>query len=158
MATVAVCILDPAGCKQCSGNLEAAAVKRRVLNLKKQTGKAGTSLRQATFVARYDVFAVCKACGDPHRTEISIKLLGRVKRRTIAEAYRGKQLPHHLATLKQAQIYCPLLRRHYPQTDYRQFLLVPSTERVVNERIPNHKVSIDRTRPLKTASSTRTLS
>ena len=107
-------------------------MKRLMLDLKKQTGKAGTSLRQGTIVARYDVFAVCKACGDAHRTEISINLYGTVKRRTIAKAYRGKQLPRHLATLRHAQIYCPLLRRHYPQTDYRQFLLVPSTERAVN--------------------------
>src|SRR5215510_12893898 len=103
-----------------------------MLDLKKQTGKAGTSLRRGTIVTRYDVFAVCKACGDEHRTEISINLYGTVKRRTIAKAYHGKQLARDLATLKQAQIYCPLLRRHYLQTDYRQFLLVPSTERAVN--------------------------
>src|SRR5262245_18986304 len=103
-----------------------------MLDLKKQTGKAGTFLRQGTIVTRYDVFAVGKACGDEHRTEISNNLLGTVKIRTIAKAYRGKQLPRHLATLKQAQIYCPLLRRHYPQTDYRQLLIVPSTERAVN--------------------------
>ena len=107
-------------------------MKRLMLDLKKQTGKVGTSLRQATILARYDVFVVCKACGDAHRIEISINFDGTVKKRTIAEAYRGKQLPRHIATLKQAQIYCPLLRRRYIQTDYRQFLLVPSTERAVN--------------------------
>ena len=134
MATIAVCILDPVRCKQCFENWKATAGKRLMLDLKKQAGKSGTPLRQGTIVGSYEVFAVCKACGDRHRTEISIKLYGTVKRRTIAKAYRGKQLPHHLATLKQAQIYCPLLKRHYPQTDYRQFLLVPSTGRVVNER------------------------
>ena len=103
-----------------------------MLDLKKQAGKSGTPLRQGTIVGSYEVFAVCKACGDPHRTEISIKLYGTVKTRTIAKAYRGKQLPLHITTLKQAQIYCPLLKRHYSQTDYRQFLLVPSTERALS--------------------------
>jgi hypothetical protein len=107
-------------------------MKRLILNLEKHIDKAGTSLRQGTIVPKYDVLAVCNACGDAHPTGISINLAGPVKKRSIATAYRGKNLPRHLATLKQERVYCPNLRRHYPQTDYRQFFLVPSAERAVN--------------------------
>jgi hypothetical protein len=34
--------------------------------------------------------------------------------------------------LKQDRVYCPNLRRHYAQTDYRQIFLVPAAERAVN--------------------------
>jgi hypothetical protein len=102
---------------------------KRLMDVEKHTGKTEISLRKGTIVPRYDVFAVCNACGDAHPTGISMNLEGRVKRRTIAEAYRGKQLPSHLITLKQDRVYCPNLGRHYPHTDYRQIFLVPSAER-----------------------------
>ena len=82
-------------------------MERLISDLEKHSGKAGRVSRQGTIVPKYDVFAVCNACG-------------------IATAYRGKNLPRHLATLKQERVYCPSLRRHYPQTDYRQIFLVPS--------------------------------
>ena len=107
-------------------------MQRLSSDLKKTSRKAGTASREGTTVPKYDVLAVCNACGDAHPTGISINLDGPVKRRTIAEAYRGKHLPSHLATLKQERIYCPNLGRHYPQTDYRQIFLVPSAERVGN--------------------------
>jgi hypothetical protein len=103
-------------------------MKRLILDLEKHSGKAGGSLRHGTIVSKYDVFAVCNACGDAHSTGISINLDGPVKKRSIAQAYRGKNLPRHLATLKQDRVYCPNLGRHYLQTDYRQIFLVPSSE------------------------------
>ena len=107
-------------------------MERLISDLEKHSGKAGRVSRQGTIVPKYDVFASCNACGDAHSTGISINLAGAIKKRSIATAYRGKNLPRHLATLKQERVSCPNLRRHYPQTDYRQFLLGPSTERAVN--------------------------
>jgi hypothetical protein len=133
IVTMAVCNPDPVRCKQSSTTWGAPAMKR-MRDVEKHTGKTGISLRQGTIVPRYDVFAVCNACGDAHSTGISIYLEGPVKRRTIAEAYRGKHLPSHLATLKQERVYCPNLGRHYPQTDYRQIFLVPSAEQAGNAR------------------------
>ena len=101
-------------------------MERLILDLEKHSGKAGRVSRHGTTVPKYDVFAVCNACGDAHSTGISINLAGAVKKRSIATAYRGKNLPRHLAALKQDRVYCPSLRRHYPQTDYRQIFLVPS--------------------------------
>ena len=123
--------LDPVRCKQSSTTGRLAAMKR-LMDVEKHTGKTGISLRQGAIIPRYDVFAVCNACGDAHPTGISINLEGPVKRRTIAELYCGKRLPSHLATLKQDRVYCPNLGRHYPQTDYRQIFLVPSAERAEN--------------------------
>ena len=100
-------------------------MERLISDLEKHSGKAGRSARQGSILPKYDIFAVCNACGDAHSTGISINLDGPVKKRSIANAYRGKNLPHHLATLKQARVYCPYLRRHYPQTDDRQIFLVP---------------------------------
>jgi hypothetical protein len=105
---------------------------KRLEVFKKHTGKTGISFRQGSIVPKYDVFAVCNACGIAHPTGISIHLEGPVKRRTIAEAYRGKQLPSDLVMLKQGRVYCRKLGRHYPQTDYRQIFLVPSAERPEN--------------------------
>ena len=106
-------------------------MERLISDLEKHSGKAGRVSRQDT-TPKYDVLAVCNACGDAHPTGISINLAGPVKKRSIATTYRGKNLPRHLATLKQDRVYCPNLRRHYPQTDYRQIFLVPSAERAAN--------------------------
>ena len=107
-------------------------MERLISDLEKHSGKAGRVSRHGTIVPKYDVFAICNACGDAHPTGISINLAGPVKKRSVATAYRGKNLPRHLATLKQERVYCPNLRRHYPQTDYRQIFLVPSAERAAN--------------------------
>jgi hypothetical protein len=102
-------------------------------DLEKHSGKTGIALRQGTVASKYDIFALCNACGDAHPTGISINLEGPIKRRTIAEVYHGKRLPSHLATLKQDRVYCPNLGRHYPQTDYKHFFLIPSAERPANQ-------------------------
>ena len=101
-------------------------MERLISDLEKHSSKAGRVSRQGTIIPKYDVLAVCNACGDTHPTGISINVAGPVKQRSIATVYRGKNLPHHLAILKQERVYCPNLRRHYPQTDYRQIFLVPS--------------------------------
>jgi hypothetical protein len=103
-------------------------MKRLILDLEKHRGKAGLSLQQGTIVPKYDIFAVCNACGDTHPTGISINLEGPVKKRSIASAYRGKNLPRHLATLKETRFYCPRMGRHYPQTDDNKIFLVPSAD------------------------------
>jgi hypothetical protein len=112
--------------------VEEITMERLISDLEKHSGKAGRVSRQGTIIPKYDVLAVCNACGDAHPTGISINLAGPVKKRSIATAYRGKNLPRHLATLKQERVYCPNLGRHYPQTDYRQIFLVPSAERAAN--------------------------
>src|SRR4030095_6431774 len=104
-------------------------MERLISDLEKHRGKARRVSRQGTIVPKYDVFAVCNACGDAHSTGTSINLAGAVKKRSIATAYRGKNVPRHLATLKQERVYCPNLRRHYSQTKHRQIFLVPSVAR-----------------------------
>src|SRR4029453_4866329 len=107
-------------------------MERLISDLEKHSGKARRVSRQGTIVPEYDVLAVCNACGDAHPTGISINLARPVKKRNLPPPSRGKNLPRHLATLKQERVYCPNLRRHYPQTDYRQIFLVPSAKRAVN--------------------------
>jgi hypothetical protein len=107
-------------------------MKRLILNLEKHIDKAGTSLRQGAIVPKYDVYAVCNACGDAHSTGIFINLDGPVKKRSIAEAYRGKDVPASIAALKRDRVYCPNLGRHYAQTGNNQIFLVPSAERGTN--------------------------
>jgi hypothetical protein len=75
-------------------------MKRLILNLEKRSNRAEISTRQPSIVPKYDLVAVCNACGEAHPMGISINLDGPVKKRTIAEAYRGKGLPPRLATLK----------------------------------------------------------
>jgi hypothetical protein len=100
-------------------------MKRLIFDLEKHSGKARISSRQGTIMPKYDIFAVCNACGDTHPTGISINLDGPIKKRSIAEAYRGKDLPPSVASLKQDRVYCPNLGRHYAQTDNKQIFLIP---------------------------------
>ncbi len=65
-------------------------MERLISDLEKHSGKAERVSRQGTIVPKYDVYAVCNACGDAHSTGIFINLDGPVKKRSIAEAYRGK--------------------------------------------------------------------
>ena len=80
-------------------------MERLISDLEKHSGKAGRVSQQGTIVPKYDVLAVRNACGDAHPTGISINLGGPVKKRSIASAYRGKNLPRHLATSKQNRVY-----------------------------------------------------
>jgi hypothetical protein len=76
-------------------------------------------------VATYDVYAFCNACGDLHSTGISVSVEGpRIEKQSIAERFRGKELPAKIAELKDTRVYCPKFGRHYGQRDYRQIVLV----------------------------------
>jgi hypothetical protein len=52
-------------------------MERLISDLEKHSGKAGRVSRQGTIIPKYDVLAVCNACGDAHPTGISINLAGR---------------------------------------------------------------------------------
>ena len=73
----------------------------------------------------YDVYALCIACGDLHSMEISVTLEGpRLAKQSIAEKFRGKELPANIVGLKAARTYCPKFGRHYGQRDNKQIFLV----------------------------------
>ena len=74
-------------------------------------------------VATYDVYGLCIACGDLHSMGISVTLEGpRTAKQSIAERFRGKELPLNLMGLKDARVYCPKFGRHYGQRDNRQIV------------------------------------
>ena len=74
---------------------------------------------------KYDIFAVCTACGDEHSTGLSVFLdTGPPKRQSVADAYSTKKLPSNLGMLKDVRVYCPRTGRQYAQTDYKQIFLV----------------------------------
>jgi hypothetical protein len=76
-------------------------------------------------VAAYDVYALCIACGDLHSMEISVTVAGpQITKQSIAEKFRGKELPANIAGLKDVRIYCPKFGRHYGQRDAKQIFLV----------------------------------
>ena len=100
-------------------------MKRLFLDVARHSGKAEILSPRGAIMPKYDIFAVCAACGDTHPTGISIILDGPIKKQSIAAAYRGKDIPPHLATLKQNRVYCPKMGRHYAQTDNKQIFLVP---------------------------------
>jgi hypothetical protein len=76
-------------------------------------------------VVTYDVHAVCIACGDLHSMGIAVSVEGsRIGKQSIAERFRGKELPANIAGLKDTRVYCPKFGRHYGQKDYRQIVLV----------------------------------
>lgn len=75
---------------------------------------------------KYDILAMCNACGDEHSTELSVFLdSGVLKKQSVAAVYPGKNLPPDLATLKHVRVYCPKTGRGYAQTDYKRIFLVP---------------------------------
>ena len=75
---------------------------------------------------KYDIFALCNACGDLHPTGISLILdNGPLNKQSIADAFAGQDLPPDVATLKNERVYCPKTGRRYAQTVYRQIFLVP---------------------------------
>jgi hypothetical protein len=75
---------------------------------------------------RYDILALCNACGDEHPTDLSVFLDGGpLKKQSVAAAYPENNLPPNLATLKDVRVYCPKTGRQYAQTDYKQIFLVP---------------------------------
>ena len=75
---------------------------------------------------RYDILAVCNACGDEHSTQLSVFLdAGPSKKQSVAAAYPKKNLPPNLTTLKDVRVYCPKTGRQYAQTDHKQIFLVP---------------------------------
>jgi hypothetical protein len=54
---------------------------------------------------KYDILALCNACGDEHPTELSVFLdSGPLKKQSVADAYRKNNLPPNLATLKDIRI------------------------------------------------------
>jgi hypothetical protein len=77
-------------------------------------------------LSKYDIFALCNACGDVHRTGNAIMLLtGPRQKQSVAAAFAGKELPSDLAALKNSRVSCSKTGRQYAQTDYKQIFLVP---------------------------------
>jgi hypothetical protein len=75
---------------------------------------------------RYDILAVCNACGDEHPTGLSVFLESvHAKKQSIAAAFPKKGLPPNLATLTDIRVYCPKTGRQYAQTNYKQIFLIP---------------------------------
>jgi hypothetical protein len=82
---------------------------------------------EGTVMPRYDILAVCNACGDEHPTELSVFLdSGPNKKESVAAVYAKKDLPPNLATLKDIRVYCPRTGRQYAQTNYKQIFLIRS--------------------------------
>jgi hypothetical protein len=76
---------------------------------------------------RYDILAVCNACGEAHSTGITIMLeTGPPQKQSIADAFTGKELPPEVAGLKNNRVYCPKTGRGYAQTNYKKIFLVPA--------------------------------
>ena len=79
-------------------------------------------------MAMYNVCAVCNACGDLHKTGITINLAeGPVNKQSIGEAYSNKDPPLQVAALKSVRVHCPKTGRHYAQRDDNKVFLVPLT-------------------------------
>lgn len=77
-------------------------------------------------MAMYYVCAVCNACGDLHKTGITVNLAeGPVNKQSVADAFRGKDPPANVAALKDMRVHCPKLGRHYAQRDDKKIFLVP---------------------------------
>jgi hypothetical protein len=75
---------------------------------------------------RYDIFAVCNACGEAHSTGIAIMLqTGPRQNQSVADAFAGKEPPPEVAAVKNNRVYCPKTGRGYAQTNYKQIFLVP---------------------------------
>lgn len=76
---------------------------------------------------RYDILAVCNACGDEHPTGIAITLpSGPRQKQSVANAFPGKELSAELYALKSNRVYCTKTGRGYAQTDYKRIFLVPT--------------------------------
>ncbi len=77
-------------------------------------------------MAKYNIFALCNACGDLHPMEIFVMLeSGPTSKQSIGDRYRGRELPAELAALRDKRVYCPKLGRQYSQKNEKEIFLIP---------------------------------
>ena len=77
-------------------------------------------------MARYQVSAMCNACGDLHATGIKVELNdGPMKKQSIADAFPGGKGSPAQITAQEFRVYCQRTGRHYTQKDKKKIYLVP---------------------------------
>lgn len=77
-------------------------------------------------MARYSVHVFCDECGDVHPMGISIELPdGPIDRASIADVYKGRDLPPNIVALINNRIVCPQTKRWVLQRNNNQVFLVP---------------------------------
>lgn len=77
-------------------------------------------------MARYDVYVFCNECGDVHPMGITIELKdGPADRKSIGDAYAGKEIPPNIVNLINNRIVCPRTRKWFTQKDNNQVFIIP---------------------------------
>ena len=77
-------------------------------------------------LAKYNVYALCIACGELHPMDVSVTVENGPKtKHSVGQTYQGKELSPQLAKLRERQIYCPKTGRQYPQKNDKQIFLIP---------------------------------
>lgn len=77
-------------------------------------------------MGNYDVYVFCNQCGDVHLMAKGIFIDdGPDEKQSIGNAYAGRNLPKHIATITKNEVQCPETGRRFVQEDDQQFFLVP---------------------------------
>jgi len=77
-------------------------------------------------MAKYAVYVFCNECSDVHPMRISIHLNdGPPDKKSIGDTYKGRDLPPHIATLRNNILSCPKTGKTFTQKDNDQIFLVP---------------------------------
>ena len=89
--------------------------------------KAFFAARMDKGLAKYNVYAVCIACGELHAMDVCVAVENGPKtKHSVGQTYQSKDLSPQLAELGERQIYCPKTGRQYPQKNYSQIFLIPA--------------------------------
>jgi hemerythrin-like metal-binding protein len=88
--------------------------------------KAFFAARMDNSLAKYNVYALCIACGELHPMDVSVTIENGPKtKHSVGQTYQGKDLSPQLAELKERRMYCPHTGRQYPQKNDNQIFLIP---------------------------------
>lgn len=88
-------------------------------------------------MGKYNIFVLCNACRGLHPMEIFVMVEnGPANKQSIADHYRGKELPSELAKIKDMRVYCPKLGRHYSQKNDKEIFLIPADSYQVMPVVP----------------------
>jgi hypothetical protein len=80
-----------------------------------------------SLAAQYSIFALCNKCGGMHDMGATVLLKdGPIKKQSIGQVYKDKNLPEILAKLSSKSVTCPATGRGFTQKDNQQIFLVPT--------------------------------
>jgi len=79
---------------------------------------------------KYSITAYCDQCKRPHTMGIIVEIPnGPTETKSIADTFKGQDIPHKLKTLLNEKIQCPITQTVFMQNETHKFFFVPVCEK-----------------------------